>query len=169
MSACPSREGWTRSATGVRTAPGSSRSGDMDRMSMAHSIEVRVPLLDELVVDVMRRVPADGKLAGLRTKPLFKRAMGGIVPPEIIGRKKAGFGAPVRGWLANELIPLANELLSPDAIRRRGLFRPGPVTRLLEDFRSGRRDTALQIWQLLTLELWQQAFLDDANRFAAKR
>jgi len=132
----------------------------MDKMSMAHSIEVRVPLLDELVVDVTRRVGADSKLAGLRTKVLFKQAMAGIVPPEIIARKKAGFGAPVRGWLANELIPLADELLSPSAIRQRGLFEPAPIAGLLADFRSGRRDTAIQIWQLLTLELWQQTFLD---------
>jgi len=132
----------------------------MDKMSMAHSIEVRVPLLDELIIDVMRRVPPDGKLAGLKAKVLFKQAMSGIVPAEIIDRKKAGFGAPVRGWLANELVPLADELLSPASIRRRGLFEPGPVARLLADFRSGRRDTAIQIWQLLTLELWQQAFLD---------
>jgi asparagine synthase (glutamine-hydrolysing) len=134
----------------------------MDKMSMAHSIEVRVPLLDELIIDVMRRVPPGGKLAGLRAKVLFKQAMSGIVPAQIIDRKKAGFGAPVRGWLANELAPLADELLSPGSIRRRGLFEPGPVARLLSDFRSGRRDTAIQIWQLLTLELWQQAFLDRA-------
>jgi len=132
----------------------------MDRMSMAHSIEVRVPLLDELVVDVMRRVPADGKLAGLRTKPLFKHAMSGIVPPEIIRRKKAGFGTPLRGWPANELIPLADELLSPDTIRCRSLFKPAPIAKLLTDCRSGKRDRAIQIWQPLTLEMWQQTFLN---------
>ena len=132
----------------------------MDKMSMAHSIEVRVPLLDELIIDVMRHVPAGGKLGGLRSKILFKQAMNEIVPPEIVARKKAGFGAPVRGWLVNELVPLADELLSPAAIRRRGLFQPDPVTRLLTDFRSGRRDTAIQIWQLITLELWHQTFID---------
>jgi asparagine synthase (glutamine-hydrolysing) len=132
----------------------------MDKMSMAHSIEVRVPLLDELVVDVMRRVPAGAKLAGLRTKVLFKQAMAGVVPPEIIHRKKAGFGAPVRGWLVNELAPLADELLSAQAVRRRGLFEPVAVKRVLNAFRSGRRDTAIEIWQLLTLELWLQTFID---------
>jgi asparagine synthase (glutamine-hydrolysing) len=132
----------------------------MDKMSMAHSIEARVPLLDELVVDVMSRVSPRGKVVGTRTKTLFKQAMNGVVPSEIINRGKAGFTAPVRGWLANELGSLAQEVLSPAEIRRRGLFEPEPIQRLLADFRSGRRDTAMQIWQLLTLELWQQAFID---------
>jgi asparagine synthase (glutamine-hydrolysing) len=132
----------------------------MDKMSMAHSIEVRVPLLDELVANVMRGVPVGHKLQGFRRKALFKDAMRGVVPDEIINRRKAGFGAPVRGWLANELRPLVDDVLSEDAIRARGLFRPEAVRTVLDDFRSGRRDTALQIWQLLTLELWQQVFID---------
>jgi asparagine synthase (glutamine-hydrolysing) len=132
----------------------------MDKMSMAHSIEVRVPLLDELVADVMRRVPVDRKLDRFRRKALFKDAMRGIVPSEIIDRRKAGFGAPVRGWLANELKPLVEDVLSPAAVEARGLFRPEAVRQVLDDFSTGRRDTALQIWQLLTLELWQQTFLD---------
>ncbi|TML44554.1 MAG: asparagine synthase (glutamine-hydrolyzing) [Actinobacteria bacterium] len=141
----------------------------MDKMSMAHSIEARVPLLDELVVDVMRHVSPRGKVAGTRTKTLFKQAMAGIVPTEIIQRGKAGFTAPVRGWLANELGALAQEVLSPGEVRRRGIFEPEPIQRLLADFRSGRRDTAMQIWQLLTLELWQQAFVDRTTTTAGSR
>jgi asparagine synthase (glutamine-hydrolysing) len=132
----------------------------MDKMSMAHSIEVRVPLLDEQIVDVMRRVPPSGKLGGLRRKVLFKEAMRGIVPDEIRERKKAGFSAPVRGWLAHELRPMVDDLLSEATIRRRGLFEPTRVAALVRDFRDGRRDTALQIWQLVTLELWHELFLD---------
>lgn len=132
----------------------------MDKMSMAHSIEVRVPLLDELVLDVMRRLPPSAKLDGLEAKARFKQAVRDIVPDEIVDRKKAGFTAPVRGWLAHELRPLVDELLSPSAVRRRGMFEPRAVAQLVEAFRGGRRDTALQIWQLLTLELWQQTFID---------
>ncbi|OAI55575.1 hypothetical protein AYO48_03370 [Gaiella sp. SCGC AG-212-M14] len=132
----------------------------MDKMSMAHSLEVRVPLLDERVVDVMRRVGPEGKLRRLERKPLFRQAMKGVVPDEIRSRRKVGFSAPARGWLANELKPLVDELLSPDTVRRRGMFEPRAVSELIFDFRSGRRDNALQIWQLLTLELWQQAFMD---------
>jgi asparagine synthase (glutamine-hydrolysing) len=123
---------------------------------MAHSIEVRVPLLDELVVDVIRRAPPEEK----REKQLFKRAVADVVPREILERPKAGFGAPVRGWLAYELRPLVDDLLSPARVRSRGLFRPEAVRGVVDDFRTGRRDTALQIWQLLTLELWHEAFLD---------
>jgi asparagine synthase (glutamine-hydrolysing) len=141
----------------------------MDKMSMAHSIEVRVPLLDERVAEVMRRVPAGEKLDGRRRKALFKDAMRGIVPDEIIDRPKAGFGAPVRGWLSHELRPLVDEVLSRDALRARGMFEPDAVQRVLDDFRTGRRDTALQIWQFLTLELWQQTFIDESRRFDGHR
>jgi asparagine synthase (glutamine-hydrolysing) len=136
----------------------------VDKTSMAHSIEVRVPLLDELVLDVVRRMAPQDRVRGTRTKILFKEAMRGIVPDEIVDRRKAGFGAPLRGWLANELRPLVDDLLSPAAVRRRGLFRPEAVGQLVTDFRSGRRDTAYQLWQLLTLELWHGAFLDSGSR-----
>jgi asparagine synthase (glutamine-hydrolysing) len=136
----------------------------VDKTSMAHSIEVRVPLLDELVLDVVRRMAPQDRVSGRRTKILFKEAMRGIVPDEIVDRRKAGFGAPLRGWLANELRPLVDDLLSPAAVRRRGLFRPEAVGQLVADFRSGRRDTAYQLWQLLTLELWHGAFLDSGSR-----
>ena len=86
--------------------------------------------------------------------------MRGVVPRAIVDRPKAGFGAPVRGWIVHELAPLVDDLLSADTTRRRGFFRPNEVDRLVADFRSGRRDTALQIWQLLTFEIWQQVFLD---------
>jgi asparagine synthase (glutamine-hydrolysing) len=136
----------------------------VDKTSMAHSIEVRVPLLDELVVDVVRRVPPHDRVDGRRTKLLFKEAMRGIVPDDIIDRRKAGFGAPLRGWLANELAPFVDDLLSPASVRRRGLFRPEAVAAVVADFRSGRRDTAYRIWQLLTVELWHEAFLDSGSR-----
>jgi asparagine synthase (glutamine-hydrolysing) len=136
----------------------------VDKTSMAHSIEVRVPLLDELVVDVVRRIPPQDRVDGRRTKLLFKEAMRGIVPDDIVDRRKAGFGAPLRAWLAGELRPLVDDLLSPAAVKRRGLFRPEAVTAVVADFRSGRRDTAYQLWQLLTLELWHEAFLDSGSR-----
>lgn len=141
----------------------------MDRMSMAHSVEVRVPLLDELVVEVMRRAPAEAKLRGRELKVLFRSAMRGVVPDDILVRSKAGFSAPARGWLLHELRPLIDDLLSPETTHRRGLFRPPAVERLIKDFRSGRRDSALQVWQLLTLELWQQAFLDGRHEAAPTR
>jgi asparagine synthase (glutamine-hydrolysing) len=138
----------------------------MDKMSMAHSIEVRVPLIDELVVDATRTMPSSSKLTLRNSKIGFRQAMRGVVPDAIIDRPKAGFGAPVRGWIVHELAPLVDDLLSAETIRRRGFFRPDEVDRLVADFRTGRRDTALQIWQLLTFEIWQQVFLD--SRAGAK-
>ncbi len=138
----------------------------MDKMAMAHSIEARVPLIDELVVAAMARSTPEQRLQGRRTKILFKQAMTGVVPAEIVTRPKAGFSAPARGWLRNELRPLMHELLSPARVRERGLFKPAAVDGLIASFEQGRRDTALQLWQLLTLELWHSAFLDGAPNSA---
>jgi asparagine synthase (glutamine-hydrolysing) len=132
----------------------------MDKMSMAHSIESRVPLLDERVLEVARRIPPEDRLRYREGKLTFKRAMRGVVPDRIIDRKKAGFSAPARGWLRHELAPMVDELLGPGRIRERGILNPSAVKVLIDDFRTGRRDNALQIWQLLTLELWLATFID---------
>ena len=131
-----------------------------DKMSMAASAEVRVPLLDNAVVDLSGRIPPELKLHGLTRKYLFKRSMEDVLPREVIYRRKAGFGAPVRAWLVNDLEPMLDDLLSPDAVKRRGLFEPAEVRRLIAANRAGTEDNALRIWALLTLELWQQTFLD---------
>jgi asparagine synthase (glutamine-hydrolysing) len=131
-----------------------------DKMSMAASAEVRVPLLDNDLVDLSARIPPELKLHGLTRKYLFKRSMESVLPREVIYRRKAGFGAPVRSWLVGELEPMVNELLCPDVIRARGLFDPVEVRRLIDANRRGQEDNALRIWALLTLELWQRTFLD---------
>ena len=131
-----------------------------DKMSMAASAEVRVPLLDNALVDLSGRIPPELKLHGLTRKYLFKRSMEDVLPREVIYRRKAGFGAPVRAWLVGELKPMLDDLLSPETVKRRGLFDPVEVTRLLAANRAGVEDNALRIWALLTLELWQRTFLD---------
>jgi asparagine synthase (glutamine-hydrolysing) len=131
-----------------------------DKMSMAASTEVRVPLLDDEVVDLAARVPASLKLNGTKRKYVFKKAMEGVLPDSVIWRQKAGFTAPARAWLAGPLRPLLDELLSPQAVRRRGLFEPGEVSRLIDANTRGEADNALRIWTLLTLELWQRIFVD---------
>lgn len=144
-----------------------------DKMSMASSVEVRVPFLDrELVEFVAWNVPANRKLKGLlrpTTKYIFRQAMRDILPREVLQQPKAGFGAPVDYWLANELKEMSDDLLSEDRISKRGLFRPSAVRRYLEEHRGGRHDWAMQIWQFLTLELWMQTFLDGgARKFEAE-
>jgi asparagine synthase (glutamine-hydrolysing) len=131
-----------------------------DKMSMAASTEVRVPLLDDEVVSLAANIPPNLKLRGLTRKYIFKRSMEGVVPPEVIWRPKAGFGAPVRSWLVGDLKPMVHDLLSADTVARRGLFDPREVVRLIADNEAGRADNSLRIWALMTLELWQREFVD---------
>jgi asparagine synthase (glutamine-hydrolysing) len=131
-----------------------------DKLSMAASIEARVPLLDNAVVDFMRGVPSSLKLRGYNQKYILKKAMEDILPREVITRRKAGFGLPVRSWLRNELREMVGDLLSEKRVRERGLFRPDFVAKMVDENRSGQRDYTLQLWSLLTLELWQQIFID---------
>jgi len=131
-----------------------------DKMSMAASTEVRVPLLDDELVSLSSRIPADLKLKGLKRKYILKRSMQGTLPEEVIWRPKAGFGAPIRSWLSGDLKPMVEDLLSPDAVRARGLFDPAEVSRIAAANAAGSEDNALRLWALLTFELWQRAYLD---------
>jgi asparagine synthase (glutamine-hydrolysing) len=132
-----------------------------DKMSMASSVEVRVPFLDwEFAEWVAANVPPHLKLNKGTTKYILREAMRPILPAEVLTQNKAGFGAPVDYWLANELRPMVDELLSEATIKRRGLFNPKVIRRYVEEQRSGRKDWSAQIWQFLTLELWMREFLD---------
>lgn len=134
-----------------------------DKMSMAASTEVRVPLLDDELVELSARVPPGLKLHRLTRKYVLKRAMEGVLPPDVIWRAKAGFGAPLRAWIGRELRPLVDDLLSPATVRRRGLFDPQAIQKLVADNDAGTADNALRIWALLWLELWQQTFIDGSR------
>lgn len=131
-----------------------------DKMGMAASTEVRVPLLDDEVVALAGKIPPELKLRRLTRKYLFKKSMESTLPKNIVHRPKAGFGAPVRSWLVGDLKPMVDDMLSPANVSARGLFDPGEVQRLIRMNAEGRADHALQLWALLTLELWQQTFLD---------
>ena len=135
-----------------------------DKMSMAASLEVRVPFLDrELARYAFSEVPPDWKLTQEdrpRTKYVLKKALKGVIPDEVLTAPKAGFGAPHDHWLSHDLKGMVDDLLSDDQIRRRGTFNPGSVRTLVREHREGRRDWSYQVWQLLTLELWQRAFID---------
>ncbi len=133
-----------------------------DKMSMAASVETRVPFLDwELAQWTMDHVPPGLKLNGRVTKHILREAMRDKLPEEIFRQPKAGFGAPVDFWLAEELREMVDDLLSESRVIQRGLFRPETVQRYVREQRSGKRDRSTQIWQLLTLELWMQTFLDN--------
>ena len=128
-----------------------------DKMSMASSVEVRVPFLDrDLAEFVAWNVPPESKLKGKWrpvTKHIFREAMRSMLPDEVMRQPKAGFAAPVDYWLAHDLRPLVDDLLSEAQVRRRGLFRPEVVRAYIEEHRRGVEDWSMQIWQLLTLEM----------------
>jgi asparagine synthase (glutamine-hydrolysing) len=92
-----------------------------------------------------------------------------MLPAEVLGQPKAGFDAPVDYWLAHELRPMVDDLLSENQVRRRGLFRPEEVRRLVNEHRRGDEDWSMQIWQLLTLEIWMQLFIDGGARTFAQQ
>lgn len=139
-----------------------------DKMSMASSVEVRVPFLDrELAEFVAWNVSPDLKIKGRMrptTKYIFRRAMRDMLPREVLQQPKAGFAAPIDYWLAHDLKPMVDDLISPAQLRRRGVFRPEAVRRMVDEHRSGHSDWSMQIWQFLTLELWMQTFLDGGSR-----
>lgn len=131
-----------------------------DKTSMAASVEVRVPLLDQKLAHFMRGVPADMKIRGLKQKYLFKKAMEGILPHDVIWRGKAGFGAPIRNWLHGDLRELMDDSLSERTVAARGFFDPRAIAALREADRTGQADHSYRLWALLTLELWMQTFVD---------
>ncbi len=137
----------------------------MDKASMAASVEVRVPLIDDDVVDVMARLPDRFKVQGLRTKIVLRDAMKGRIPDAILRRPKAPFAAPIRSWLRRELAPMVAEDLHPGRVLARGLLNPAVVRRLILEHNRGFEDHSLRIWALLTLEVWMQEFFDNRSRY----
>ena len=131
-----------------------------DKMGMAASVEVRVPLLDDDLVALTARIPSQLKLRGTKRKWVFKKSQEGLVPHDVIWRPKAGFGAPVRAWLEGELAPLVADLLSRETIESRGLVRYEAVQRMWEENSRGEADYSLRLYAILALELWCRTFLD---------
>jgi asparagine synthase (glutamine-hydrolysing) len=115
---------------------------------------VRVPLLDRRVVELAATLPPRLRLRGLTTKYLLKRAMRGLLPDDIIARRKKGFGVPLGRWFRGEVAPLLRDICSTEAIRREGLFRPEVVERLLQEHQEGRRDHRKKLYTLLAWRLW---------------
>ena len=134
-----------------------------DKMSMAASTEVRVPLLDDELLALTARIPPRLKLRGVTRKYVLKRSFESVLPRDVVWRRKAGFGAPIRAWLVGDLRGMVHDLLSPAAVRSRGLFEPAEVAHLVRANETGQEDNALRVWALLTLELWYRRFVDGAN------
>ncbi|HTZ36310.1 MAG TPA: asparagine synthase (glutamine-hydrolyzing) [Stellaceae bacterium] len=132
----------------------------VDVASMAHGLETRSPLLDHVLLEWAAAIPAETRMAGGRTKALFKRAMAPYLPAEVIDRPKMGFGLPIDEWLRGALKPLAYDTLLSRRARERGLFRPDYVELLLDEHCAGRRNHHTRLWALLMLELWFAMWVD---------
>jgi asparagine synthase (glutamine-hydrolysing) len=132
----------------------------VDRMSMAVSLEARVPLLDHKLIDFVTRIPASMKMAGLETKHLFKRAVADLVPEEVLNRPKQGFGVPIQQWINQQLRERIRDTLTDSRFRERGIISAQYTDVLLDEHERGRRDHSMALWSLLMLELWHQAFVD---------
>jgi asparagine synthase (glutamine-hydrolysing) len=132
-----------------------------DKMSMAVGVEVRVPFLDDDLVRLANSLPPAFKQRGAEGKWVLKKAMEPYLPQEVIYRPKAGFGAPLRRWLRDDLKKWVNDMLSADTLRRRGLFDPKAVAQLVTDDRAGRVDAAYTILGLACIEIWCRKFLDE--------
>ena len=135
----------------------------VDRMSMAHSIETRVPLLDHKVVEFALTIPPEMNLRGGATKYVLKRAMEGILPERIIHRRKQGFAVPLGYWFRGKLGACVRDLLLGERGRRRGLFHLPYIESLVARHERGQ-NLDLQLWTLISFELWASSFLDGVPR-----
>jgi asparagine synthase (glutamine-hydrolysing) len=131
-----------------------------DKMSMAVSLECRVPLLDHRLVEIAARIPGELKVKNGTLKHLMKQALSPRLPDDILHRAKRGFGTPMGAWLKKELLAVVRELLSPAVVKERGLFRPEAVSALLADHESNRSDGTDALLALLNLEVWSRVYLD---------
>jgi asparagine synthase (glutamine-hydrolysing) len=125
-----------------------------DRLSMAHSLELRVPFLDPKVAEFAFALPTKLKVRGFDKKRLLRAALEPLLPREITHGRKQGFSIPIAAWLRGPLEPFAREVLAPSALARQGLLDPAAVTPLLDRHCSGREDLSRQIWGLMALTLW---------------
>jgi asparagine synthase (glutamine-hydrolysing) len=132
----------------------------VDRMSMAHSIESRVPLLDNHVVDFSARIPAGLKIKNGRKKHILKEAASKLLPPQILDRPKQGFAVPVGGWFRGDLRAFFSDVLLSSPARERGYFNDRFVNRMIREHVGGRRDHTLRLWALVVFELWHRQYLD---------
>lgn len=136
----------------------------VDRASMAVALEVRVPLLDHRLVELSWRLPTSAKVRGGRGKWLLRAVLDRYVPSELVSGPKTGFDPPLGAWLRGPLRPWADDLLSPDRLRRQGLLDPGPVRGLWDSHLAGRRHAEYPLWALLALSAWLDAPVPAAVR-----
>lgn len=138
-----------------------------DKMGMAVGVETRVPFLDPDLMALAASIPDVLRQRGAEGKWILKKAMEGMLPENVIYRPKTGFGVPLRAWLRGPMREMLHDLLSPGSLQRRGLFDPGAVRALVQDFEVGRADSAYTLLSLMCIELWCRGFVDGAAEAAS--
>jgi asparagine synthase (glutamine-hydrolysing) len=128
----------------------------VDRMSMATSLETRAPFLDTDVMELAFSMPGDLKIRNGTRKYVLKQAVREVVPAEILQRRKEGFSIPMKNWLRHELKPLMTSLLAPERLRRRGLFEPAEVSRLIDEHCARQANHAHLLFSLMVFEQWAE-------------
>ena len=132
----------------------------VDRMSMANSLEARVPLLDHKLAEFVATIPSTLKVEGLETKSILKKTMSKLLPHEILYRKKQGFDVPLNVWFRNDLENMAAKILLDRKSINRGLFNKSYIEQIIKTHRKKEKDLSFQIWTLIVFEKWCRAFLD---------
>jgi asparagine synthase (glutamine-hydrolysing) len=136
----------------------------VDKMSMAHSLEAREPLLDHRLVEVLGTIPSRFKVRGFKTKLLLKLVAQRLLPPSVVNRRKHPFSVPIGPWLRGPLRGMSEELLGAESLRRDGYFDPEHVADLVRAHREGRQDAHRQLWTLLCFQLWHAIFISRTVR-----
>jgi asparagine synthase (glutamine-hydrolysing) len=140
-----------------------------DKVSMAHSLEARVPFLDNELVDIARRIPSRLKHSDAGGKRLLRRAMEGLLPPELLAKKKQGFSPPDQSWYRGPTMDYIRMMLLDSRTLDRGWFQEPYIQKVLDEHTAGRVNHRLLIWSLLCFEWWNRLFVDgeDATRHGA--
>lgn len=132
----------------------------VDRLSMAHSVEVRPPFLDHRLVEFACSLPGHFKIKAGRVKSILKNALSDLLPADLVARPKEGFIMPINEWLVGHLESYVRAMLAPEKIKRQGLFRPEAIRDMMDAHFSGRTHFGNQIWNLLMLQLWWETYID---------
>jgi len=130
-----------------------------DRFSMAHSIEARVPYLDHSLVELVYKIPARIRVGQFTPKQFLKKALSGVVPDRVLNSPKRGFILPLRLWTRKQLKILIQDLLSPQYLRRQGIFSDRVFFRIVQPHLNGENDYTQFVWTLLMFQLWHEAYI----------
>jgi len=133
----------------------------VDRMSMAHGLEVRVPFLDRELVEFSARIPFEYKIRGLTSKYILKKAFASYLPKITLKQRKQGFTIPISSWLRTELGDLASKILFSSSLEKRGLFDKKRLKWMLEEHKNGKQEFGHRIWSLIVFEVWARLYLDE--------